>query len=273
LVRVLVDVAVAGRVVTGAAPVWDITSATLLWAEVAGDAVHRFDPATGRDEPLGLPQPVAAAHPRRRGGLVLTLRDGVALVDPDGTRQWLVYWAREGVAGIASAVDRAGRLWVATAGDGALLRVEPDGAVTVVLKGADIAGIAFSADADTMYLADVAAEHVAAADFEPDTGALGSRRLLYPVPGGPTALCADTQGGLWVAPGARTALLRYRQDGQLDHEIALGAAHPTGCAFGGIQLTDLFVTAAPPPGHTEHAGPLLVVPDAGEGLPTPVFAG
>jgi sugar lactone lactonase YvrE len=267
------DVAVAGRVVTGSAPVWDITSGTLLWVEIGGEAVHRFDPATGRDEPLGLPQPVAAAHPRRRGGLVLTLRDGVALVDSDGARRWLVYWAREGVAGIASTVDRAGRLWVTTGGDGALLRVEPDGAVALVLQGVDLAGVAFAPDAATMYLADPAAEHIAAADFAPDTGELGPRRPLYPVPGGPTALCVDAQGWLWVAPRGHNAVLRYRADGQLDRELGLGAAHPTGCAFGGIQLTDLFVTAAPPPCSAEHAGPLLIFPDAGEGLPSPVFAG
>ncbi|HEX2299731.1 MAG TPA: SMP-30/gluconolactonase/LRE family protein, partial [Pseudonocardiaceae bacterium] len=65
------QIAVPGRM-CGAAPVWDITSGTVLWVETGGEAVHRFDPATGQDETLRLPQPVAAAHPRRRGGLVLT---------------------------------------------------------------------------------------------------------------------------------------------------------------------------------------------------------
>lgn len=257
----------------GAAPVWDITTHTLLWVEVGGEAVHRFTPATGRDETIRLPQPVLAAHPRRHGGLVLTLRDGVALLDPDGSRRWLVYWGREGVLGAAATVDRTGALWVATAGDGTLLRVQPDGAVLLALQGAEIAGIAFSPDARIMYLADVAGEYLAAADFDPDSGRLGPRRPLCPVPGGPGALCVDADGNLWVTPDTGTAVLRYRSDGESDLRLTVEPGLPTGCAFGGSRFTDLYLTAAPPPESAEPAGPLQVVPDAGEGLPTPVFAG
>lgn len=283
LAYVASEVAVAGRVVTGSAPVWDITSATMLWVEFGGETIHRFDPATRHDETLRLPQPVAAAHPRRRGGLALTLRDGVALLDPDGTRRWLVYWGREGILGGAAAVDHTGRLWVATAGDGTLLRVQPDGAVLLALQGADVSGIAFSPDATTMYLADVAGDYIAAADFDSQSGQVGPRRPLLPVPGGPGALCVDAEGWLWVASrvdrlradseGSIGTVHRYRPDGEPDREVPVGSARPTGCAFGGIRLTDLYVTAAPPPGSAEPVGPLLVISDAGEGLPTPVFAG
>ncbi|MGH3796628.1 MAG: SMP-30/gluconolactonase/LRE family protein [Pseudonocardiaceae bacterium] len=267
------EVAVADRVMSGAGPVWDITSATVLWVEFGGEVVHRFNPATGDDDPVWLPQPLAAAHPRRFGGLVLTLRDGVALLDPDGTRRWLIYWARDGVAGAAAAVDQAGRLWVATAGDGALLRVEPDGPVSLALQGTDLSGIAFSPDAGTIYLADVSDGYIVAADFDPDTGDIGPRRPLRPAPAGPSTLCVDAEGSLWVAPSADTAVHRYRPDGSREREVPIGGAHPTGCAFGGIQLTDLYVTAAPPHGDGGPTGPLLVVPGAGEGLPTAVFAG
>lgn len=148
-VDVAAEIAVTGRT-GGAAPVWDITSGTVLRVETGGETVHRFDPAIGRDETLRLPQPVAAAHTRRAGGLVLTLRDRVALLDPDDSRRWLVYWGREGVLGAAAAVDQAGQLRVATAGDGTLLRVQADGAALVALQGADLAGIVFSPDASTI---------------------------------------------------------------------------------------------------------------------------
>jgi sugar lactone lactonase YvrE len=281
LTPVAVQVVIEGRMAIGVAPVWDIMSGTLLWAEIGGEAVHRFDPATGRDEPIGLPQPVAAAHPRRRGGLVLTLRDGVALLDPDGVRHWLVYWARQGVAGAAAAVDQTGRLWVATSGDGALLRVEPDGAVAVLLTETNVSAIAFSPDADTMYLADAGTGQIVAADFDSGAGRIGPHRplALVPGPGGPCGLCVDADGWLWVASGADPAVHRYDPAGTAAPGPATradptaAAAHPTGCAFGGIRLTDLYLTAAPCPVAGEPAGPLLVAPDAGEGLPTPVFAG
>jgi len=258
---------------TGTAPVWDITSRTLLWVDYPGETVHRFDPATGGDETRTLPQPIAAAHPRRGGGLVLTLRDGVALLDPGGTRRWLVYWARDGVSGAAATVDQAGRLWVATAGDGALLRVEPGGELCVVARGRDISGIAFSPDATTMYLADVAAGQIVAADYDPSSGELGPRRVVCPAPRGPGGLCVDVEGCLWVAPGTGTAPATahcYRPDGTAVRQLPV-AFSPTGCVFGGIGLSQLYLTTALPSTHIP--GPLLVVPDAGTGLPTPVFAG
>lgn len=266
------ELVITGRM-RGAAPVWDIVTGTLLWVQTGGESVHRFDPATGREETLQLPQPVVAAHPRRRGGLVLTLRDGVALLDPGGDRRWLVYWGRDGVRGAAAAVDRSGRLWVATSGDGALLRVQPDGAVLLALQGVDLAGIGFSPDDATMYLADAADEHIAAAGFDPDSGALGPRRPLLPVPGGPGGLCVDSGGDLWVAPRTGSAVLRYRPDGEPGLQVPVGPGPPTGCAFGGIRLTDLYITTDPPPESAGPAGPLLVATGAGEGLPAPVFAG
>lgn len=269
------EIAVAGRV-TGVAPVWDIASGTLLWVEPGAAAVHRFtlgsesDPDAGRDDSLGLPQPVATAHPRRGGGLVLTLRDGVALVDPDNTRRWLVYWARPGVAGAAATVDQTGRLWAATTGDGTLLRVEPDGALTVVCQEMDISGIAFSPDAETIYLASRTAEQITAADFDPASGRIGPRRPVCPVPGGAGALCVDTEGRLWVVPDNGTAVHRYHPDGTLAQQLPVDTP-PTGCTFGGPGLSDLYLTTAS--SHANDIVPLLILPTAGTGLPTPVFAG
>ncbi|GAB3873550.1 hypothetical protein GCM10029964_014000 [Kibdelosporangium lantanae] len=57
---------------------------------------------------------MGAAKPRSNGGLVLNLRDGVAIVEPSGERRWLVYWEREGVRGNDAGVDAMGRLWAGT---------------------------------------------------------------------------------------------------------------------------------------------------------------
>src|SRR5436305_784712 len=81
---------------------------SLLWVDVPASTVHRFTPGRG-DATLEVPQPVSAAIPRSRGGLVLHLAEGIALFDASGERRtWLVYWAREGVRGAAAAVDSKG---------------------------------------------------------------------------------------------------------------------------------------------------------------------
>ncbi|MDX3178245.1 SMP-30/gluconolactonase/LRE family protein, partial [Streptomyces scabiei] len=50
---------------------------------------------------------------------------------------------------------------------------------------------------------------------------------------------------------------------------------PTACAFGGPDLTDLYITTARTGTDTPHplSGSLLVVPGAGKGLAQPAFAG
>ncbi|MFD1044957.1 SMP-30/gluconolactonase/LRE family protein, partial [Kibdelosporangium lantanae] len=64
-----------------------------------------------------------------------------------------------------------------------------------------------------------------------------------------------------------------------DRTITFPAAHTTACAFGGAGLTDLYVTTARE-GLSEAelarqplSGSVFVVPGAGTGLPSTVFAG
>ncbi|MQA16603.1 MAG: SMP-30/gluconolactonase/LRE family protein [Pseudonocardiaceae bacterium] len=246
--------AAAARAASAASPVWDVSSSTLLWVQPAGPAVHRYDPASGRDDAISLPQHVAHAHPRVRGGLVVHLLDGVAVLDPSGDRRWLVYWAREAARAGAAAVGPSGELWVGN-GDW-LARVEPDGAATVVLRDVAIDGLAYDTEAGRLYLAGAGRIEV----LEP--GAAGPQALCD-VGSRPGGLCVDAEGAVWVAvPGA---VRRYLPAGVLDDEVLVRGAPPTGCAFGGPRLTDLYVTTAD--------GSLLVLAGAGTGAPTPIFAG
>ena len=72
------DVAVPAEL--GEGPRWDAATATLLWVDILGRAVHRYDPATGRDEVAPVPALVGFALPRARGGVVLGLPDGLWLL-------------------------------------------------------------------------------------------------------------------------------------------------------------------------------------------------
>lgn len=268
----------------GEGPTWDHASGTLLWVDVLASEVHRHSPARGDDAVLEVPQHVGAAKPRTRGGLVVNLRDGIALLDPDGTRTWLVYWAREGVRGNDAAVDPAGRLWAGTMRydekpDGWLARVEPTGDAKVVLDKVGISnGIGWSPDATLMYYIDSAEHRVDVFDYDRDTGEAVNRRPLAEVRRGlPDGLTVDSSGAVWVALFGGAAVHRYTPDGRLDREIELPVAQPTACCFGGPDFTDLYVTTArnglSGDALSELAGSVLVLPGVGEGLPSHAFAG
>ncbi|GAA1344590.1 SMP-30/gluconolactonase/LRE family protein [Catellatospora bangladeshensis] len=278
---VSIEVAVRAEAVLGGAPTWDHASGTLLWVDVLGSEVHRYSPGRGDDAVLAVPQHVGAAKPRARGGLVMNLRDGVALVDEDGAKTWLVYWARDGYRSSDAAVDAAGRLWAGTArydGEptGWLARVEPNGDAKVVLNGVGAGnGIGWSPDGALLYHADSAARRVDVLDFDRDSGDATNRRVVAEVDRGrPAGLCVDASGAIWVALPGGAAVRRYAPDGRLDAEVELPVGQPTACAFGGHDFTDLYVTTAragDAPG--ELAGSVLVVPGAGEGQPSTAFAG
>jgi sugar lactone lactonase YvrE len=226
-----------------ASPTWDVGSASLLWIE--GTTVHRLHPGSDTHAETVVPQPVGAALPRTNGGLVLNLRDGIGLRDPDDRLTWLVYWHRDGAEPGPAAIDPAGNLW-ATTGD-QLVRVQPDGRAKVVLTDVAVTGIAAG---DRLHIATPHGVDV----VDPDTG---NRTPLRATPA--AGMCVAGDGCAWIA--AQDGILRVTPSGDLDRVLDIPA--PTGCCFGGPDFTDLYVTA----------GSIFVAPAIGPGTPTPRFPG
>lgn len=265
----------------GQAPTWDSGTDSILWVDVLSNNVHRTGPSG--DHTMEVPQQVSAAKPRSRGGLVLHLAEGIAIFEAnERQRTWLVYWAREGAHGWATAVDARGRLWAGTGRpddlDGWLVRVASDGSPSTVAEGlSDCPGLAWNPDNTRMYLVDAAARRIDVLDFDQDTGEITRRRPWCAVAGGrPAGLCVDIEGCVWVVIDGGAEVRRYTPDGVLDRSLALPAQRPTACCFGGVDLTDLYVTSASEgiegrPGTSD--GALLMLPGVGTGLRTPAFAG
>jgi sugar lactone lactonase YvrE len=114
--------------------------------------------------------------------------------------------------------------------------------------------------------------------FDYADGRISGRRTLAGIEesaGFPDGLTVDAEGCVWVALWQGSAVRRYTPGGELDRVIELPVPLVTACAFGGPDLTDLYITTAraglaEPPAL---AGSLFVVPGAGKGLAQPAFAG
>ena len=128
-----VQVAVPAAAQLGEGPRWDEATQTLLWVDIAGHALHRFDPATGADQVVPMPGALSLALPRASGGLVIGIGSGLAQWRESGMLPLLVL--EPGAPANRTndgACDAAGRLWVGTmALDersplGALYRVDAD---------------------------------------------------------------------------------------------------------------------------------------------------
>ncbi|WP_031104139.1 SMP-30/gluconolactonase/LRE family protein [Streptomyces sp. NRRL S-146] len=277
------EVAVRAEAELGEGPTWDAATGRLLWIDILGSRLHTYDPATGRRAVRRTEQHIGAVKPRAGGGLVLNLRDGIGLLDPDGGFRWLHHEPVPGRRANDAAVAPDGTLWTGTMrydeapGGGTLSRVTGDGSVDVVLDDVAVSnGTGWSPDGRLMYYIDSPTRRIDV--FDHADGRITGRRTLAGIEesaGFPDGLTVDAEGCVWVALWQGAAVRRYTPDGELDRVIELPVPLVTACAFGGADLSDLYITTARV-GLTEPpalAGSLFVVPGAGKGLAHPPFAG
>lgn len=242
-VRLLAD----ARCLLGECPLWDPERERFAWLDLAQGVLHEAD-LDGRqvERSLPLPTPLGGLV-RVPGGLGIVTSEG--LVAEDGSPLLAVPPDGEGAHPNDAAVDRSGRLWVATADDaeeaatGRLLRIERDR--TGSLGGPMVVGNgpAFSPEGDTVCWCDTLAGRVLAAPL--DGSALP--RTLHAVPpeqGYPDGLTVSADGSLWVALWNGAAVLRLAPDGRLLERIPVPAPLVTSVAFGGPDLDVLLITTA-----------------------------
>ena len=274
----------------GEGPRWDGEAGELVWVDIMAGAIHRFDPATGLDRSLTVGQPVGAANLRRSGGLVLALRDGIALLDEQRPTElrWLAEIERDepGTRMNDAACDPDGRLWAGTmdmeerSPVGALYRVEPTGAVETTLRAVTVSnGIGWSPDGRRLYYIDSPRARLEVFDFDPAAGGVCGRRTVVqiaPSDGEPDGLTVDAEGCIWVALWGGWSIRRYHPDGSLAGVVDVPAGRVTSCAFGGPTLDTLYVTTArpdEPDPRQPFAGGIFAVRPGVTGLPTSRFAG
>ncbi|MEN3282055.1 MAG: hypothetical protein V7607_3195 [Solirubrobacteraceae bacterium] len=300
-----IEIVVPGGAELGESPVWDDRRGCLWWVDIKRGVVHRHEAERPDDGPgdasaahrratvnasRQLGEEVGAVALRERGGLVLVVRSGVLVLDDlAGPPRRLADLAAASVRFNDAKCDPAGRLWAGTladdgrAGGGRLYRVEPDGWAEVALEGVTVSnGLDWSPDGRTLYYVDSATQRVDAIAFDPQTGSLGERRTLITIPLGegiPDGLTVDADGFLWLALFGGGAVLRIAPHGSCERTVRVPVSHPTSCAFGGPDLTDLYITSAAkdlsPAERSEqpHAGAVLRMRTGVRGREANRFAG
>jgi len=285
----------------GEGPTWNGQAGTLDWVDIAGQCIHRFDPRSGEDVCIPTGQDIGAIGLRSRGGYILALRDGFALME-EGTSRWSML-AEVEAADLTMRMndgkaDGRGRFWAGTipydplpfepgSGRGALYRLDPDGTVTRVLTGLGISnGLDWTMDDRTMYFIDSFDWTIDCFDFDLSEGSLGNRRKILDVendtssPAGLSiadGMTLDAEGHLWIAMYGKGEVHRYTPTGCLEAIVDVDATGVSSCAFGGDDLGDLYITSqSRMPGGDDprrHPGGLFRVRPGVSGRPPRMFAG
>lgn len=278
----------------GETPTWSASDQALWWVNCEHEAeLHRWHPESGEHRVWPMPRRIGGFAHKQTGGLLVALADGLYDFDPDSGD--LKLRARSPFPSHVhlheSCCDRQGRLWIGgydtryisgkQSADAAYCRLDGD-ELTIVVTGVHVANaLAFSPDGRTMYAATSPTRQVDAFDVDPATGALSNRRpfvILGENEGFADGATVDSEGGYWFANVAAGMLRRYRPDGTLDRIVPLPFSNPTKPAFGGPDLSTLFITStqiALPPvtPPTQPNGPIYALEPGFRGLPEVLFAG
>ena len=247
------------RAELGECPVWSPAEHVVYWIDIHSRKLHRTAPVTRTTESIDLPSRPGMIALRKKGGLVVVLEDGLYACDPSsGALDLLVPLEADEPENRANdgKCDAAGRLWVGTMNliqegrpTGNFYRIDPDLTVTKIGSGFGIPnGLAWSPDDKVMLHTDTCANVVWRYEFDPATG---QRRAEQPffhfdaaATGGVDGAAMDAKGGYWPALYGGWKLLRLLSDGTVDREISLPVSQPTMAAFGGAEMTTLFITSA-----------------------------
>lgn len=273
----------------GEGPIW--WSDRLLYVDIPGQAVIRFDPATGAEFAWNCGERVGTVVPRAAGGFVIAGDNGFSFLDE--------------ITGLKTPIadpepdrkpdnrfndgkcDPAGRFWagsmstVRKTGDAALYTLFPNLTVVRQFPGVTTSnGLVWNAAADLLYYIDTPRKSVLAFDFDNCAGAIANPRSVLDTAAkgytsSPDGMAIDSLGNLWIAfcHGGCVACFDPCSGTELDR-IDFPCEETTAPAFGGPDLTTLYVTTGIKPGANEPLGGRLFAVELDvPGVPAFAFAG
>jgi len=127
---------------------------------------------------------------------------------------------------------------------GRLYRIETDGTVRLLAEGyAFPNGLAFSADAGLLYVAETSRHRVLVFEVRED-GSLSDPEQFAETPGGTggDGCCLDVEGNLYVAHFGAGVVAVFSPAGEPLERLPAGGEKPTNVAFGGPDMGELWIT-------------------------------
>jgi L-arabinonolactonase len=239
----------------GESPVWDSHHQRLFWVDSFSKIVRCYHPADKSLSEWTAPSMVGSVALGPRNTLVAGLLDGMYSLDLDDgvfTPLMCPTPPEPGTRFNDGKIDRYGRFLCGSMGVhadplGKLWRIDRDGRADVLETGLRISNaLCFSPDGRWMYFADSLERKIWAYPYGPGGNDLGARIDLIdtgPWESGPDGATVDAEGFIWVSLIQVGKIARFTPQGALDQLIEAPTDLPSSLAFGGRDLSTLFVTS------------------------------
>jgi sugar lactone lactonase YvrE len=249
----------------GEHPIWSAEENCLYWLDIENATINRFAPATGKNTAWKLPARPGCFALCEGDQAVVAAQDGFYRINfATGAIHFVMAPAHDpGVMRFNDGrTDAQGRLWISTVrvdmsltetADNSYYRLDGKGLHKVLRSVGIPNGTAFSPDGRTMYRAQTETRQIFGYDYDARTGTPSNERVFATIPdeyGMPDGATVDADGGYWVAlavpPGvaATSGVARFTPDGKLDRHVAMPVPFVTMVAFGGPDLSTLYITTA-----------------------------
>lgn len=242
----------------GEGSLWDVASQRLYWVDIIEHKVMCFDPSTGANPGYDVAQEVGTVVLTEDSKLLLGLRSGISVFDPH-SGSFLPLCSPEPGAQHKrlndGKCDRRGRFWVGSMveggekGSGGLFCLDADLHLERKLGGVSCSnGLVWSKDSTKFYYIDTPTHRVDVFDHDAATGAIENRRTVARFiegEGAPDGMTIDADDCLWVALWGGSKVVKLDPNtGEVLLEVAVPATNVTSCAFGGPDLSELYITTA-----------------------------
>ena len=240
---------------------WDDVTRCIFWTDMPGQRLYVHDPASGSTDHLDFDEELCSfGLIEESDKLICAFQSGIAIVERSiRNREWLYRLPGSGAVRLNDGrVDRQGRFWVGSMVEnesnstdqgfsGELYCLDGSGKVCSHLQGIAISNsLCWSPEGDVLYFGDSPKREIYAFDFDTRRGTLSNRRVFARTPDGtvPDGSTVDSDRFVWNAEWGKGRVVRYAPDGTVDTTVQLPVSHITCVAFGGPDLTDLYVTTA-----------------------------
>ncbi|XP_030056493.1 regucalcin isoform X2 [Microcaecilia unicolor] len=247
----------------GESPLWEEKEGTLLFVDITGQKVYRWNPASNNLQTVSVEAPVGSVALRNSGSYVVAL----------GNKFGILKWEDQSVTTIAHVdedkpnnrfndgkVDPGGRFFAGTMAQelqpavvernqGSLFVLLADHSVITHFDKVDISnGMDWSLDHKTFFYIDSLSYSVDAFDYDVTTANISNRRCLYRLGKEeclPDGMCIDIEGKLWIACYNGGRVIRIDPEtGKNIQTVKLPVDKVTSCCFGGKDYSEMYVTSA-----------------------------
>lgn len=249
------EVAAKIQAIVGEGPAWNAGLGVLHSVDVRGEKVYTYNPTLGTVESFSTKSAPGAVIPTTGNKLAIALVDGIYLANLDGSNLDNKFMIEAEILGNRmndAKCDPNGVLFAGTMGDkkspsGSLYRINSEGFEKVCKDITVSNGLAWSPNGSKIYYIDSGKRSVQISDFDLSTSSIiGFKNFIeFPTSFGiPDGMCADKEGGIWVAFFGGQQVRRFSESGIQTHEINLPVPLVTSCCFAGEDSTTLYITTA-----------------------------